>query len=265
MPLLGLQSARLSEITQRLQVQVVRKSGSELEQEARGSMTEEKFLNVTRHENVATLTLDRSTSKNALSIALRNQISDALDVLADDDGISAVVLTGAGDTFSAGFDLKEYARVADPETGPEFSEEFWASSERYHRTVAEFPLPLVAAVNGPALAGGFDLALMCDIRIGSDNARFAHPEIRFTTILYEPLREIVGGAVARELALTGRAVEAAEALSMGIIARIVPAADLVDEAVKLATEIAIAPRAVLKQIKARIVSASTGSLITERE
>lgn len=224
-------------------------------------MSDSELLSIEQTESAAVLTLERQDSKNALSVALRNQISDCLDGLASDETVSAVVLTGAGDTFSAGFDLKEYARIADPETPASFTDEFWASSERYHRTVTEFPLPLIAAVNGPALAGGFDLALMCDIRIGSAAASFAHPEIRFTSILYEPLREIVGGAMARELALTGRKVDAEEAKAVGLLTRIVSADTLLAESVTLAAEIATAPRGVLQEIKAKIVASATGSLV----
>ena len=74
------------------------------------------------------------------------------------------MLTGEGDVFSAGFDLKEFESAIDD---PTFGERLWASSDRYHRTVLNFPLPIVAAVNGPAIAGGFDLAVMCDLRIAS--------------------------------------------------------------------------------------------------
>ncbi len=99
---------------------------------------------------VATVTLDRADKKNALSIELRDRISDALDALAADEDVKVVVLTGEGNVFSAGFDLKEFETAIED---PPFGERLWASSDRYHRTVFEFPLPVVAAVNGPAIAG----------------------------------------------------------------------------------------------------------------
>src|SRR5207244_2544809 len=95
-----------------------------------------------------------------------------------------------------------------------FAATLWASSDRWHRGCIEFPLPLLAAVNGPALAGGFDLAVMCDVRVAADTARFSHPEITFGDVVYGPLHDIVGGAVARDLCLTGRAVDASEALRL---------------------------------------------------
>ena len=120
---------------------------------------------------IAVVTLQRPERRNALSIALRDEMSDALDALAGDDELRVVVVTGAGAVFSAGFDLDEFGRLGEPE----FAAELWASSDRWHRTVLEFPLPTVAAVNGAAYGGGFDLAVMCDLRIASPTARFAHP------------------------------------------------------------------------------------------
>ena len=120
-------------------------------------------------------------------------------------------ITGAGDVFSAGFDLGEFTRAAED---PAFGAELWASSDRFHHALLTFPLPLVAAVNGPALAGGFDLAVCCDVRIAADTARFAHPEFTFGDVVYSPLHELVGGAVARDLCLTGRPIDAAEALRL---------------------------------------------------
>src|SRR2546421_515650 len=100
-------------------------------------------------EGVATITLNRPEKRNALSIAVRDAVSDALDRLADDEEVKVVVVTGAGDVFSAGFDLREFEQ-------PELAEELWASSNRFHRAWLEFPLPTVAAVNGPARAGGVE-------------------------------------------------------------------------------------------------------------
>jgi enoyl-CoA hydratase len=121
----------------------------------------------------AVLTLNRPKQRNALSTALRDAISDALDELGNDQSIKSVAITGSGSVFSAGFDLKEFDRAA---SDPQFAGELWASSDRFHRTVLSFPLPLVAVVNGPAIAGGFDLAVMCDLRVASTTAHFAHPE-----------------------------------------------------------------------------------------
>jgi enoyl-CoA hydratase len=119
--------------------------------------------------------------------------------------------------------------------------------------VLTFPLPTVAAVNGPALGGGFDLAVMCDVRVAAASARFAHPEHRFSQVVYGPLHDLVGGAVARDLALTGRSIDAAEALRLGVVTRVVPDDTVLDEARAVAGEISAAPRAVLEAMKAKIL------------
>ena len=85
----------------------------------------------------------------------------------------------------------------------------------------EFPLPIVAAVNGPAIAGGFDLAVMCDLRIASETATFSHPEVTFGDVVYAPLHDLVGGAVARDLCFTGRKVDATEALALHLVTAVV--------------------------------------------
>ncbi|MCZ7526237.1 MAG: enoyl-CoA hydratase/isomerase family protein [Acidimicrobiia bacterium] len=203
-------------------------------------------------DGVATLTLDRAEKRNALSIALRDEVSDALDALAGDPDLRVAVVTGAGETFSAGFDLREFEGLGDEA----HARRLWASSDRFHRTVLAFPLPLVAAVNGPALGGGFDLSVMCDLRIAADTARFAHPERTFIEVVYGPLHDLVGGAVARELALTGRVLDAREALELRLVSAVVPRAELAAEAARLAATIAEAPRDVLARMKAKILRRS---------
>lgn len=144
-------------------------------------------------DGVAWLILNRPEKRNALSTALRDEISDALDGLAGDESVKCVVVTGAGDVFCAGFDLREFE---NPE--PDFQTALWESSHRLHHTVLRFPLPTIAAVNGPALAGGFHLAVMCDVRIAASTARFAHPEREFSQVVY-----------------------AAEALRLGVVSEVV--------------------------------------------
>lgn len=189
-------------------------------------------------DGVAVVTLSRTGKRNALSIALRDAMSDTLDRLAADMSARAVVVTGEGAVFSAGFDLDEFAQ-------PEIADELWASSDRWHRTILEFPLPTVAAVNGAALGGGCDLAVMCDLRVAARSATFAHPEHSFSQVVYGPLHDLVGGSVARDLALTGRRVDADEALALGLVNRVVDDPDVLDTARAVAAEIAVAPRDVL--------------------
>jgi enoyl-CoA hydratase/carnithine racemase len=204
---------------------------------------------LTRSEGgVVWLTLNRAEKKNALSIALRNEVTGALEVLACDEEVKVVVLTGAGDVFCAGFDLGEFNL-----DGPGDQQRLWESSDRFHMACLSFPLPLIAAVNGAAVAGGFDLAVMCDLRIAADTARFAHPEQAWSDVVYGPLHDLVGGGVARDLCLTGRSVDADEALALGMVSKVVPAADLPAATAEVANAVARAPRDVLLRMKAKVI------------
>jgi enoyl-CoA hydratase len=211
--------------------------------------THEDILGVDRvDDHVALLTLRRPDKKNALSLALRDAIADRLDDLALDDDVRAVVITGEGDAFCSGFDLREFERGLTDEA---FGRELWASSDRYHHRVITMPIPTIAAVNGPALAGGFDLAVMCDVRVAAPSARFAHPERTFGPVVYGPLHDLVGGAVARDLCLTGRELAADEAVAMGLVSAV--ADPVVDEALAVAARTALAPRELLADTKAKVL------------
>lgn len=199
----------------------------------------------------ATITLDRPERKNALSAQLRDEVTAALADLGTDPAVSSVVVTGAGDVFSAGFDLGEFARAAEE---PEFGAALWASSDRFHHALLTFPLPLIAAVNGPALAGGFDLAICCDLRIASTRARFAHPEFTFGDVVYSPLHELVGGAVARELCLGGRELSATEALARHVVSEVVEPDELSARVAAVTERIAGAPRDRLLRTKAKAIA-----------
>ena len=207
-------------------------------------MSDRLVLRTAPEDGVVTLTLDRAENKNARCFALRDELSDALDDLGGDEAVKTVVVTGAGDVFSAGFDLREFQQ-------PELADQLWASSDRFHATVLRFPLPLVAAVNGPAIAGGFDLAVMSDVRVAADTARFSHPEIEFGDVVYGPLHDIVGGGLARELCFTGRVVEAQEAKALGLVSSVVPVDELASEVTRFTDLIGRAPRDVLLRTKAK--------------
>ncbi|BBX73047.1 enoyl-CoA hydratase/isomerase family protein [Mycobacterium shinjukuense] len=199
-------------------------------------------------DGVATLTLSRPERRNALSIELRDELTEQLDGWASDPAIRAVVLTGAGSTFCAGFDLDEFAQA-------DLATSIRDSSRRYHLAVWQFPKPLVAAVNGPAVAGGMDLCVLCDIRIASATAVFGHPEIKFgAPPLFTPLQWIVGMGVARELCLTGRRIDAHEALRIGLVNSISEPARLLDDAVAVARAIIEAPQAALEYTKRYLIS-----------
>ena len=196
----------------------------------------------------AVLTLNRPNKRNALSVRLRDLISAALDELARDDAVKCVVVTGAGPVFCAGFDLSEFPRAAEDEA---FGRVLWASSDRYHDTVLRFPLPTIAAVNGPALAGGFDLAILCDLAIASTSARFAHPERTFGDVVYGPLHDLVGGAVARDLTIGGRELDARGALAVHLVNEIAEPDALAAATNAAVARVCAAPRDVLMRTKAK--------------
>ncbi len=194
------------------------------------------------------LTLNRPERRNALSIALRDALSDALDAAAQDETIKVVVITGAGAVFCAGFDLSEFERAV---TDPDFASALWSSSDRYHTTLACFPLPTIAAVNGPAIGGGFDLAVLCDLRVASNTARFAHPERAFGDVVYGPLCDLVGGALARELTIGGRELSARQAHEIHLVSDVVEPDSLPAAADALVESVCVAPRDVLMRLKAK--------------
>lgn len=206
------------------------------------------------------VTIVRPGKRNALSIAVRDAMSDALDGLARREDLKVVVITGAPPTFSAGFDLQEFdAANADEE----LNRRIWASSDRWHETLRTFPLPLVASVNGPALAGGFDLATMCDIRICGESAVFGRPEVGFAAPIYSIVRDLVGGAIARELAFTDRRFDAHEAMRMGLANAVVPDGDLGEATREWTRRIASAPAEGLRRSKAVAIAGAKYPLAAE--
>lgn len=204
-------------------------------------------------DGVATLTLARPERRNALSIKLRNEITDQLESWAKDAAVRAVVLTGTGSTFCAGFDLDEFAQA---DLAPSIKD----SSHRYHLAVWRFPKPLIAAVNGPAVGGGMDLCVLCDCRIVSASALFGHPEIKFgAPPLFTPLQWIVGIGVARDLCLTGRRIDANEALRIGLANRISDPEKVLDDAMAMARTIIEAPQAALERTKRYLISSPSAT------
>jgi len=199
---------------------------------------------------LATITLNRPDKRNALSDALRRELTAALNELEHDDAVSVAILTGAGTVFCAGFDRSEF--TPDPDTFGDDSR--WRSGQLMHEALQSFGKPLIGAINGPALGGGFDIATQCDVRIASEAAAFGHPEIKFgAPTLYTILSQIVGGAIARDLCLSGRRIDAHEAHRIGLVTAVVPADRLTDETTAYARTVAEAPLDALKAVKAAIV------------
>ncbi|MDC6380690.1 enoyl-CoA hydratase [Pseudomonas graminis] len=184
---------------------------------------------------VARLTLNRPEALNALNAQLISELNHALDELERDPGIGCIVLTGSAKAFAAGADIKEMAELKYPQI---YLDDLFSDSDR----VANRRKPIIAAVSGFALGGGCELALMCDFILAADNARFGQPEIKLGVLPgmggTQRLTRAVGKAKAMEMCLTGRLIDAVEAERAGLVARIVPQDQLLDEAMDVAAGIA---------------------------
>ena len=184
---------------------------------------------------VGLITLNRPQALNALNAAIVGEINRALDGFETDPGIGCVVLTGSEKAFAAGADIKEMADKSYPQA---YLDNFITAWDR----VAARRKPLVAAVAGFALGGGCELAMMCDIILAADTAKFGQPEIKLGVMPgaggTQRLTRIVGKAKAMEMCLTGRMMDAAEAERSGLVSRVVPAAELLPEAIRTAETIA---------------------------
>ncbi len=184
---------------------------------------------------VGIIRLNRPQALNALNAQVNADMSAAIDIFEADDAIGCVVITGSEKAFAAGADIKEMSGKSHMDV---FKEDFAASWDR----VARMRKPSIAAVAGFALGGGCELAMMCDIIIAADTAKFGQPEIKLGVIPgiggTQRLTRAIGKAKAMDLNLTGRMMDAAEAERSGLVARVVPAASLMDEAMKAAETIA---------------------------
>jgi enoyl-CoA hydratase len=187
-----------------------------------------------RREEVEILTLHRPEKRNALDLELVEAIHEALADLETDPGVRAVVLTGAGDHFMAGADIAELRERRAPEA-------LAAINSTLFRRVEELPVPVVAALRGYALGGGCELALAADLRVAGRSTRLGQPEVALGILpgagaTYR-LPLLVGMGLAKELILTGRQVDAEEALRIGLVNRVVEDEEVIGEALALAGEI----------------------------
>ena len=203
------------------------------------------LLSIAHSGDVAVVTLRRPEKRNALSIDLRIELADAFGHLSEDSGVGCVVLTGAGSAFCSGMDTDQFGG------GLENRARLVETSTLAFESVGDCKRPVVAAVNGPALAGGFALALLCDLRVAHDSATFGYPELpRGIPPSYAAARAVLPATVAQELCLTGRIVRAREAQRMGIVREVV-AGEVLERATALATKIAGMPRRAILETKRR--------------
>jgi len=202
------------------------------------------------NEGVAVVTLNRPQVMNALNIQLREEIMQLAQTLDAEPEVSVIIFTGAGEkAFCVGADLKERGKRSTDEMYNE--RRFFRG--RWVNAIASMAKPTIAAINGYCLGGGLEVALQCDIRIASDNAKFGLPEV---TLGFLPgaggtqrLPRAIGLQKAKEMILTGKHIDAAEAESLGIVARVVSRAELMPAAMALAQSIAKNPRIAVLQAK----------------
>ncbi len=190
------------------------------------------------HNKICVLTLNDPQRRNPLSPELVVELLEALDVAEKDPNLRVVVLTGAGSAFSAGADLEFLRNVTT--TGAEANYSHSRELMRLFHRVYTFPKPTIAAINGPAVAGGAGLATACDLAVMSERAVVGHTEVKIgfvAALVGVILVRNVGEKHAKELLLTGKLVSAQEALRMGLVNRLVPQESVLDEALSLATEV----------------------------
>ena len=209
-------------------------------------MVYENILTETRGA-VGLITLNRPQALNALCMALTEELSAALDAFEADDAIGCMVITGSQKAFAAGADIKEM----EPKTFAEvYNEDFITATYERVRWCRK---PVIAAVAGYALGGGCELAMMCDFIIAADNAKFGQPEITLGVIPgiggSQRLTRFIGKSKAMDMCLTGRMMDAEEAERAGLVSRIVPAEELMDETLKAAETIAAMSRPAVMMAK----------------
>lgn len=208
---------------------------------------------------IARITLNRPEARNALRTALLAEIADALETIAQDPALRCVVLTGSRKVFAAGADISEMAEMGMTDVLQDARPRYWAS-------IANFPKPIIAAVNGYALGGGCELAMHADIIIAGSNAQFGQPEINLGIIPgaggTQRLIRTVGKALASKMVLSGEFIDAQTALSAGLASEVTQPELSLERAITLAKTIAEKPPLAVQQAKAALLKSFDTTLTT---
>jgi len=212
---------------------------------------------VSRADRVGTITLNRPEALNALNSQVMAEVTSAAAEFDADAGIGAIIITGSAKAFAAGADIKEMAALSFSDV---FGSDFFAAWGK----LAAVRTPLIAAVAGHALGGGCELAMMCDVLIAADTAKFGQPEIKLGVLPgmggSQRLTRAVGKAKAMDMILTGRTIDAAEADRIGLVSRVVPADELLAQANAVATTISQMSRSASRMAKEAVNRAFESSL-----
>ncbi|OWT63766.1 crotonase/enoyl-CoA hydratase family protein [Candidimonas nitroreducens] len=230
------------------------------------------LLNFDRDDRgVVTLTMNDDATRNALTgSAIVDEFLAAFERIQADHGVGAVIITGSGKAFSSGGNIAEMGRQTRPEYTPSaLRHEYRQGIQRLPLALQALEVPTIAAVNGPAIGAGCDLACMCDIRIASEQALFAESFVKLGLIAGDGgswyLPRLIGMSRAAEMTFTGDAVSASQALEWGLVSRVVPAAALMDEAYGLAHRITANPADALRMSKRLLREGQLGRLDTVLE
>ena len=213
------------------------------------------FLNIARDGAIWTLTMNQPETRNALTgNTAVEEFVQVCDEIRRDASVKAAILTGAGPIFSSGGNVKDMQRFFDDALTPDaIREEYRQGIQRIPRALTQLDVPVICAINGPAIGAGLDLTCMCDIRIASETATFAESFVRVGIVRGDGgawlLPRAVGRAKAAEMAFTGEAIDAQQALACGLVSRVVPADQLLATARALADKIAANPGAVMRMTK----------------
>ena len=224
------------------------------------------FLKSERDGAVLTLTMSQPATRNALTgNTAVEEFVQACAGITRDPGIRVVVLTGEGPVFSSGGNVKDMQRYEAGDLSPEvIREEYRNGIQRLPKALYNLDVPVICAVNGPAVGAGLDLTCMCDIRIASDKATFAESFVKVGIVPGDGgawlLPRVVGMSKASEMAFTGDALTAQEALACGLVSRVVPHEELMAAAMQLAARIAVNPGGVLRMTKRLLREGERSSL-----
>ncbi len=204
-----------------------------------------KTIRITKEDGYAVVMLNRPHEMNALSREMKRELVDCFSDLETNDSVRAVILTGGEYVFSAGMDLKEMTALTDEEV-----EDYFNLIASYLLKIFAFRKPVIAAVGGIALGGGFNLATVCDIIVASESAIFGHPELKFgLNPLFNPVSRLVGTAKAKEITMLGEPIGAREALRIGLVNKVAPPERFMDEAKAMAKELASRPPKAIEAVK----------------
>lgn len=202
-------------------------------------------IRITREGGYAVVMLNRPHEMNALSREMKRELVDCFSALEADESVRAVILTGGDYVFSAGMDLKEMAALTDDEV-----DDYFKLIASYLQKIFAFRKPVIAAVGGIALGGGFNLATVCDLIVASESAIFGHPELKFgLNPLFNPISRLVGTAKAKEIAMLGEPIGAREAHRIGLVNKVVPPDRYMEEAKAMAKELAGRPPRAIEAVK----------------